>query len=124
MKTIFYTFVVLAGLSSCKSVEKMVEKGEYDKAFNYAISKLEGEKNKETEYVKALEKAFVKLNSASLREIEKLNADAKPENWSRVLSLYTTMENRQEKLDPLLPCLLYTSPSPRDRTRSRMPSSA
>ena len=22
------------------------------------------------------------------------------------------------------PCLLYTSPSPRDRTRSRMPSSA
>ena len=29
------------------------------------------------------------------------------------------------QLDPMgLPCLLYTSPSPRDRTRSRMPSSA
>jgi len=28
-------------------------------------------------------------------------------------------------IQPLLtPCLLYTSPSPRDRTRSRMPSSA
>ena len=27
-------------------------------------------------------------------------------------------------VDPLWPCLLYTSPSPRDRTRSRMPSSA
>ena len=26
--------------------------------------------------------------------------------------------------EPLRPCLLYTSPSPRDRTRSRMPSSA
>ena len=25
---------------------------------------------------------------------------------------------------PLVVCLLYTSPSPRDRTRSRMPSSA
>ena len=25
---------------------------------------------------------------------------------------------------PIIPCLLYTSPSPRDRTRSRMPSSA
>ena len=24
----------------------------------------------------------------------------------------------------VFPCLLYTSPSPRDRTRSRMPSSA
>ena len=31
-----------------------------------------------------------------------------------------------EELIPslILPCLLYTSPSPRDRTRSRMPSSA
>ena len=26
--------------------------------------------------------------------------------------------------DDAMPCLLYTSPSPRDRTRSRMPSSA
>ena len=26
--------------------------------------------------------------------------------------------------DQFTPCLLYTSPSPRDRTRSRMPSSA
>ena len=35
---------------------------------------------------------------------------------------------RQRKLawrpEPVTPCLLYTSPSPRDRTRSRMPSSA
>ena len=28
------------------------------------------------------------------------------------------------KLSNTVPCLLYTSPSPRDRTRSRMPSSA
>ena len=27
-------------------------------------------------------------------------------------------------LTKIYPCLLYTSPSPRDRTRSRMPSSA
>ena len=30
----------------------------------------------------------------------------------------------QGRLPLLLDCLLYTSPSPRDRTRSRMPSSA
>ena len=29
-----------------------------------------------------------------------------------------------EQLIQQFPCLLYTSPSPRDRTRSRMPSSA
>ena len=30
----------------------------------------------------------------------------------------------EDRLPPAGPCLLYTSPSPRDRTRSRMPSSA
>ena len=30
----------------------------------------------------------------------------------------------QQQLEQALACLLYTSPSPRDRTRSRMPSSA
>ena len=29
-----------------------------------------------------------------------------------------------ETIDQVVVCLLYTSPSPRDRTRSRMPSSA
>ena len=32
--------------------------------------------------------------------------------------------NGWSKLAEVFPCLLYTSPSPRDRTRSRMPSSA
>ena len=40
-----------------------------------------------------------------------------------------TEEERSTKWEEIvaehdLPCLLYTSPSPRDRTRSRMPSSA
>ena len=36
-------------------------------------------------------------------------------------------ELRDKKLDAIfdtIPCLLYTSPSPRDRQKSRMPSSA
>ena len=32
--------------------------------------------------------------------------------------------NKQERMETSVSCLLYTSPSPRDRTRSRMPSSA
>ena len=36
-----------------------------------------------------------------------------------------SIDRMEEKLDANYPiCLLYTSPSPRDRTRSRMPSSA
>ena len=36
----------------------------------------------------------------------------------------TTRENRSKGMGLIGACLLYTSPSPRDRTRSRMPSSA
>ena len=38
----------------------------------------------------------------------------------------TSLESKQqiEALEQESDCLLYTSPSPRDRTRSRMPSSA
>ena len=39
-----------------------------------------------------------------------------PSYWSAMFS-----DGSFEQLDA---CLLYTSPSPRDRTRSRMPSSA
>ena len=35
-----------------------------------------------------------------------------------------TVEYGSEGVGPFMTCLLYTSPSPRDRTRSRMPSSA
>ena len=40
-------------------------------------------------------------------------------------NLSAAQNNKYQKLiDLIKPCLLYTSPSPRDRTRSRMPSSA
>jgi len=37
---------------------------------------------------------------------------------------YFRVEYENEETEDLYVCLLYTSPSPRDRTRSRMPSSA
>ena len=39
-----------------------------------------------------------------------------------LFSIANAIATREE--EPPITCLLYTSPSPRDRTRSRMPSSA
>ena len=50
-----------------------------------------------------------------------------PEVPEDVLEPSNSWGNKDEywkKYDALAACLLYTSPSPRDRTRSRMPSSA
>jgi len=41
-----------------------------------------------------------------------------------IVNLYSTHPVITSREDRLAACLLYTSPSPRDRTRSRMPSSA
>ena len=45
--------------------------------------------------------------------------------WFRKREHWNSFENNEvEKIIEFIGCLLYTSPSPRDRTRSRMPSSA
>ena len=52
-----------------------------------------------------------------------LSQELGAETGFRELDLLLTVPANQD-LAQLTPCLLYTSPSPRDRTRSRMPSSA
>ena len=52
-----------------------------------------------------------------------------PEGAQRIASMFRHLVLRGENLDrvgnlTLQPCLLYTSPSPRDKRQSRMPSSA
>ena len=50
-----------------------------------------------------------------------------PEKRQRYMTESMGLDLRVQGKDPMVElesCLLYTSPSPRDRTRSRMPSSA
>ena len=75
---------------------------------------------------KALERAGLKLSDMDLIEINEAFA-AQVLACSRSLGL----DDLDQRLNPNggaialgHPCLLYTSPSPRDRTRYRMPSSA
>ena len=57
--------------------------------------------------------------AAALRDFEEKFDHVRPKN------LRVPVEAIKDALTTLDPdCLLYTSPSPRDRTRSRMPSSA
>ena len=51
-----------------------------------------------------------------------LNGVAQDNQWQTILDAANKIENLN--YESLWVCLLYTSPSPRDRTRSRMPSSA
>ena len=62
-------------------------------------------------------------NSESLQEFKKLNSDQITEKIDQLRKDLFDLRFKQATRQ-LNDCLLYTSPSPRDLYRSRMPSSA
>ena len=57
-------------------------------------------------------------------DIKKLSFEKAMEELSEIVENLESGNIDLEKSIEYYTCLLYTSPSPRDRTRSRMPSSA
>ena len=107
MKTIRYTFafVVIFGLFSCKSVEKLVDQGRYDEAIVLATKKLAGKKKKKTKHIKALEKAFVKVNKRNLADIARLKSRGHGENWGDIYDYGRRIQLRQNRIIPFLPLI-------------------
>ena len=56
--------------------------------------------------------------------VRHMKEDTEEEVEEGAMKRMATQAAERERLGPTKVCLLYTSPSPRDRTRSRMPSSA
>lgn len=92
-------------VSSCRSIDKMIESGNYDQALRYGVDKLRGEKNKKTKYVKGLEKAYAKLNKRDRDEIKKLKKRNSKNSMDRIVDIYQNMENRQNYVYPLVPLI-------------------
>ena len=69
-----------------------------------------------------LEEGF-EISAIQMFNMDKPTAEEFFEIYKGVLPEFTSIID-QMVIGPCIVCLLYTSPSPRDRTRSRMPSSA
>ena len=63
-------------------------------------------------------------DALGLRGLLPHHPNTQAEQVERVLENFRRKTSNLDKYVNLAACLLYTSPSPRDRTRSRMPSSA
>lgn len=105
MRTIFYIFILMSVLASCKSIDKMVERGDYDQAFHYALKKLSGQKSKKTDHIVGLEKAYHKLNAMTQREINLLLAENNPANWSLIATKYRDLVYRQNRVEAFIPLI-------------------
>jgi len=105
MKWILYTFTLLIVISSCKSVQELVDKGDYDGAIYLAAKKLHGKKNKKTKHIQGLEEAFAKVNARDFAFVQSLNAETYPERWDKAYDVLSQIERRQEKISPFLPLI-------------------
>ncbi len=105
MKWKIYTLLLIMSLFSCRSVQKLVDQGDYDEAIYVAAKRLHGKKNKKTKHVKALEKAFDKVTARDLEYINKLRADLYPERWDEVYEVLAQIDQRQHKVNPFLPLI-------------------
>lgn len=103
MKNLYTLIALLLLVSSCKNIQEMVDKGEYDKAIIYAAEKLHGEENKKTKYVTALEEAFEKVTQKDLDQIAFLESSGDEGVYDRVYDIYAQIAQRQERIRPFLP---------------------
>ena len=101
--SISFVLILVVGLTSCVSPEKLVEHGNYEAAIEVASRRLAGKKKKKAKYVLALEEAFSKANQRDLSSAERLKQQRRPENWARIHEHYMSIRKRQEAVAPLLP---------------------
>lgn len=107
MKKITLILALLIAFTSCalKHTQKLVHSGDYDNAISIAVSSLASNKDKKSkqEYVSLLEEAFAKAKERDINAIQLLDKEGNPAKIERIYQLYLNLNNRQEKIKPLLP---------------------
>jgi hypothetical protein len=105
-----YLLICLILMSSCgiKQTQNLVSEGNYDAAINNAISNLRSNKEKKgnQEYIYLLEDAFAKATERDLNNISLWIKDNNPANLEKIYTTYNQLNERQEKIKPLLPLKL------------------
>ncbi|WP_142785771.1 hypothetical protein [Changchengzhania lutea] len=108
MKKLLLSTIALALLIACsisKKMEKKLSVGHYDSAISDAISKLRTNKDKrgKADFILMLEEAYIKATERDLSDIDFLKKDNNPENYIRIYDRYVGLNERQERIKPLLP---------------------
>lgn len=105
MKTSLFSISVILLLFSCSSVDKLVRKGKYEAAFEKGISYFRSDKKRDTDKVKAFEKAWRVLTEKAEAETERLSWSSKPADKSTLVRIYEDMDRRQSMLKTILPVI-------------------
>jgi len=110
MKKITFIIAFFTLLTSCgvKQTQNNLASGNYDAAIDIALSNLRSNKDKKgkQDYVYFLEEAFAKAKERDLNTISFLSKENIPSNLEKIYNTYMALNDRQEKIKPLLPLKL------------------
>lgn len=105
-----YFIVAILMLTACgvKQTKNLLSSGNYDEAINKSISNLRANKDKKgnQDYVYLLEEAFAKAKERDLNFINLLEKEKNSANFEKIYNTYIALNERQEKIKPLLPLKL------------------
>ncbi|MEL1256090.1 hypothetical protein AAEO57_20030 [Flavobacterium sp. DGU38] len=106
--TLSFLLIFLAFSCGVKTTQSMLTGGDYDGAINRSVESLRTNKDAKgkQDYVYLLEEAFAKAKERDLRDIEMMVKESNPANLERIFNTYLNLEERQEKIRPLLPLRL------------------
>jgi len=110
MKKITFLIAFFTLITSCgvKQAKNNLTSGNYDATIDIAISNLRSNKDKKgnQDYVYLLEEAFAKAKERDLNTITFLTKENNPSNLEKIFNTYMALNDRQEKIKPLLPLKL------------------
>ena len=111
MKKITIIILFIGLLTSCsgvKTTQSLVSDGNYDAAINRSVEALKTNKSSKgkQDYVYLIEEAFAKAKERDLRDIDMFQKDGNPANLEKIYNTYLQLNNRREKIRPVLPLFL------------------
>ena len=106
--TLLLSLFILVAACGVKQTQNLLGSGNYDQAIDNAISNLRTNKDKKgkQDYVYLLEEAFAKAKERDLNTINLLAKDANPAQLEKMYNTYLQLNQRQEKIKPILPLRL------------------
>lgn len=105
-KTILlFTFILFIASCGVKKTQNLLSEGDYDAAIDRAVEGLRSNKNAKgkQDYVYLLEEAFAKAKERDLRNLDLLAKDGNPRNYEVIYKTYLQLNNRQDRIRPILP---------------------
>jgi arsenate reductase-like glutaredoxin family protein len=97
MKQYSVLFIFILLFVSCTSSQKMLERGQYDRAIEKASEKLQ-KKPGDSEELAVLKEAYELANMFDNERIEYLELEGNDENWIEIFELYEQLNRRQNRI--------------------------